>query len=149
MSRHRCPALLIASTVAMGLPGAALACRVETRPVAFGMLWDLPRRGAEAQGLVLLDCAAAAAGGGLRVSMGPGQDAADASRRRLLGAAGSLAYNLYTDAAHRQLWGDGLGATVAPIAPADGLLTVYGYIPPQLSPAPGAYGDVVEVTIDW
>ncbi|ROH93645.1 SCPU domain-containing protein [Stagnimonas aquatica] len=149
MPRIRSVLLLAAATGVLGLPRPVLACRVEARPVAFGMLWDLPRRGAEAQGLVLLDCAAAAAGGGLRVSLGPGQGAAEAGQRRLQGPAGGLPYNLYTDPAHRQLWGDGLGATVAPIAPANGLLTVYGYIPPQLSPAPGTYSDAVEVTIDW
>lgn len=133
--------------LALMFPVVAQAdCRVEARPVAFGMLWDLPRNGANAEGLVLLNCAAAPS---LRVSMGPGLGAAQASSRRLLNGAASLSYNLYTDAAHTQLWGDGLGGTVAPIAAANSMLTVYGRIPAMRPPAAGSYSDQVEVTIDW
>lgn len=121
-------------------------CRVEARPVAFGMLWDLQRSGANAEGLVLVDCAGAI---NLRVSMGPGLNAVQASGRRLLNGAMPLPYNLYTDAAHSQLWGDGSAGTVAPFTPAQAMLTVYARIPATQPPAAGAYTDAVEVTVDW
>lgn len=139
---------LLALALLLPLPLAAQpACRVEARPLAFGMLWDLSSRGADAESLVLLDCAAAIAG--LRVSLGPGLNAVQASDRKLRNGATSLPYQLYTDAARSQLWGDGSGGSSAAMAPGNAMLTVYARIPPVPTPPPGSYSDAVEVTVDW
>lgn len=138
---------LLAVALLLPLPLAAQpACRIDARPLAFGMLWDLSRRGADAESLVLLDCATA---GGLRVSLGPGLNSLQASDRKLRNGASSLPYQLYTDAARSQLWGDGNGGSGVAMAPGNALLTVYARIPPVPTPPPGSYSDAVEVTVDW
>lgn len=140
--------LLARALLLLPLPLAAQAvCRVDARPLAFGMLWDLSSHGADADSLVLLDCAAAT--GGLRVSLGPGLNAVQASGRALRNGATSLPYNLYTDAARSQLWGDGTGGSSAAMAPGNAMLTVYARIPPVPTPRPGSYSDAVEVIVDW
>jgi len=139
--------LALALALLLPLPLAAQAtCRVDARPLAFGMLWDLSSRGADAESLVLLDCATA---GGLRVSLGPGLNAVQASDRKLRNGASSLPYQLYTDAARSQRWGDGTGGSSAAMAPGNAMLTVYARIPPTPSPPAGSFSDAVEVTVDW
>lgn len=141
-------ACLLAAVLGLGAAGArAEDCRIEARPVEFGTLWNLEREGARAEGLILVDCPVAA--GGARVSLGSGLNSARPDRRELAADTASLRYNLYVDAARRQVWGDGRGGTGIAVVPARGLLTVYADIAPGQRAVPGHYADTVEITIDW
>jgi len=74
-------------------------------------------------------------------------------RRMILsGGAYLLDYNLYRDSARTQIWGDGTNTTYVLSALGTGLkqsLLVYGRMPGSQRVAPGSYGDVITVTIEW
>jgi len=73
------------------------------------------------------------------------------NRHMSAGGADAIAYQLYRDAGRTQVWGvtvatdtvsgTGNGSDIA--------ATVYGRIPPQASVTPGAYTDVVTITVSW
>ena len=75
--------------------------------------------------------------------------------RRMSSGANQLEYNLFKDAAHTNIWGDGtFGKTplvkiIGNRFVAVGNHRVYGRIPPLLDPAAGAYNDIVDVTIEF
>lgn len=76
-------------------------------------------------------------------------------RRMLRAGGGSLAYNLYLDAARTSIWGDGAGGVTArygPIMPADGVTVVvpiFGRIPAAQDVAVGVYTDTITATINF
>ena len=65
----------------------------------------------------------------------------------------TMDYNLFTDAAHLTIWGDGTPGTilVAGIAPnnTNVIHTVYGRIPGNQNLFAGAYTDTITVTITY
>lgn len=90
------------------------------------------------------------------LSSGPGSYAS----RSLAGTAPlasgySLAYNLYTDAQHTSIWGDGTGGSVTQSRSSSGnsdnfTFTVYGYVPGGQNVAPGSYGPAqITVTVSF
>jgi spore coat protein U-like protein len=67
----------------------------------------------------------------------------------------TLSYNLYLDAAHSMIWGDGTGGSQTGTLTINGLgnvtanATIYALIPSQ-DPAPGAgYTDSITVTVNY
>ncbi|MFI5394787.1 MAG: spore coat U domain-containing protein [Candidatus Binatia bacterium] len=65
-----------------------------------------------------------------------------------------LGYNLYVDAAHTIIWGDGTSGTqfYGPLRPPNGVpvtLNVYGRITPQQDVGVGTYGDAITVTMTY
>lgn len=86
------------------------SCSVSTTPVVFGNINPLSASATDSTGSVKVDC------GGtvgllipLRVDLGTG--GGSYTSRRMSSGARTLAYNLYTDAARSQVWGDGSGGT--------------------------------------
>jgi spore coat protein U-like protein len=74
--------------------------------------------------------------------------------RTLKQGTNALNYNLYTDAALTQIWGDGTGgtATYTKANPANGVdvnVTIYGRVPPLQDARVGAYTDSVVATINF
>ncbi|KVA62274.1 hypothetical protein WI61_03410 [Burkholderia cepacia] len=68
------------------------------------------------------------------------------------GGGGTIGYGLYTDAAHSIGWGDGTGgsATVTGVGTGTAqVVTVYGAVPAQTTPAPGSYSDTITATISF
>ncbi|CNI94149.1 sigma-fimbriae subunit [Yersinia bercovieri] len=57
-------------------------------------------------------------------------------------------YNLYTDAAHSQIWNNTVGVSQVATGQAVTLI-VYGLIPIQSTPAVGIYTDTIQVTVNW
>jgi spore coat protein U-like protein len=86
----------------------------------------------------------------VRLNAGSGAGATIANRRMTLGAA-TVTYSLYRDAAHALVWGvtDGTDTVAGTGNGAVQTLDVYGQIPAQATPAPGAYTDTVTVTVAW
>ena len=75
------------------------------------------------------------------------------SPRRMQKAAATLQYNLYRDATHLLVWGNGTGGTsrFGPVVPILGLpqtLTIYGRIPAGQASPVGNYTDTVVATIN-
>jgi spore coat protein U-like protein len=65
---------------------------------------------------------------------------------------GAVNYQLYTDAAHSIIWGDGTAGTSMETGTGTGnqqVLSVYGAVPAQTTPAPGSYSDTITATITF
>lgn len=120
------------------------SCSVEADPMAFGTLaGDRPH--ASAQAAVRLACTP---GTPYAVTMDGGQNGG----RRMAEQQGAafLSYEIFQDAAGSRRWGDGAAEGVGGVAPANGAvsLTAHGRILSR-SAAPGRYGDVVTVTVQF
>ncbi|NEI52420.1 fimbrial major subunit CsuA/B family protein [Rhizobium leguminosarum] len=85
---------------------------------------------------------------GLNAGAGGG---ATTAVRRMTGPAGTIGYSLYRDSARTQPWGVTIGTnTVAGTGNGDVQnLTVYGRVPPQVTPAAGVYADTVAITVTY
>jgi spore coat protein U-like protein len=68
-----------------------------------------------------------------------------------------LRYNLFSDSAATQIWGDGTGGST-PVklvfnyqqsTTVTQRLTVFAVLPPQTPPAPGVYTDLIVVTVSF
>lgn len=81
---------------------------------------------------------------------GGGSGATTASRKMTSGGV-TVSYALYRDSSRTQTWGDVQGTdTVAGTGNGSSqTLTVYGRVPVQATPAPGAYSDTVNVTVTY
>jgi spore coat protein U-like protein len=74
--------------------------------------------------------------------------------RRMIGPSGPLTYNLYTNAAHTVIWGDGTAGTSAYSLPSppDGsgvTVTIYGEISARQNIHEGFYADTITVTMNF
>jgi len=71
--------------------------------------------------------------------------------RLLRSGTATLPYNLYRDAGHAQIWGDGTGGSFTVTAPAGRrlVLVVYGRIPAGRVARPGSYADTVVATFNF
>ena len=71
--------------------------------------------------------------------------------RKMTSGGNTINYSLYTDASRTTVWGNTVGTdTVA--ATGNGAAqnyTVYGRVPSQTTPAPGAYADTITVTVTY
>lgn len=138
--------LRLGLATALGLlaPGA-LACTVTTAGISFGAYDPFSAAPLDAAGTLTVDCASAFT---LTLSPGTGSYAS----RTLGSSAHILNYNLYTDSAHTQVWGDGSSGTSS--VGGSGSATavdypVYGRIPAHQNVGAGSYGDSIVVTISF
>jgi spore coat protein U-like protein len=85
------------------------------------------------------------------LNAGNGAGATVAARKMTGPAAATVTYSAYRDAARTLVWGQTIGTdTVA--ATGDGSnqpVTVFGRVPPQTTPAAGAYSDILTVTVTF
>ncbi|WP_038801929.1 spore coat protein U domain-containing protein [Burkholderia oklahomensis] len=68
------------------------------------------------------------------------------------GGTDTVGYQLYLDAAHSTIWGDGTAGTSTATGTGSGVsqsLTVYGQVPVQTTPVPGTYNDTITATITF
>lgn len=73
------------------------------------------------------------------------------SERLLLNGSHSLSYNIYTDAAHSLIWGDGSGGSVTQSGNTGTSAehTAYGRIPPRQNVYSGPYVDSIVITLEY
>jgi len=87
------------------------------------------------------------------VSIGASPASGGFSPRRMRGPFDLLDYNIYTEARHANVWGDGTNSTnmVSVRVPRNNpaTLKIYGRIPPQQNVSAGSYADTLVVTITW
>lgn len=147
-------ALLVAALLAPASAGAA--CNVSATGVAFGIYNPASATPAAATGAVTLTCGLLSGlGVASQFALGVG-GGGSYSARRMASGGGTLQYQLYLDAARTQIWGDGSGGTsvnsdLSLVAVLGGSVSfqVYGLIPARQSVAPGAYVDVIVVTVTY
>lgn len=150
-----------ALAVISGLPAAAAmtsatmtvsatveqSCNLDVRPLRFEALRsDAPY--AEADSSLAVACTPNTP---FVVTLDDGQHRADGRRRLANSAGGSfLAYDLYSDAARTRRWGAGQAESVSGQVAGGKTVTlpIYGRIE-AASATPGAYSDVVTVTVSF
>lgn len=124
-------------------------CNIGATGLSFGTAGVLGA-GIDALGSLSVICTN---GDAWRISLnggGSGNVAARSMQRQ--GGGGSVGYQLYTDATHSVPWGDGSAGTSRVTNTGSGLsqiVTVYGRVPPQSTPAPGSYSDTITATIEF
>ncbi len=132
------------------------ACLVVTLPVAFGIYDPTSGTPTDATGSVTVTCTF---GTTYTIALDDGANpgmAGDVNTRRMLANASDyLPYNLYLDAGHATVWGDGISGSLNPTTgsfTATGLpqaYSVYGRIPINQYVAGGAYLDTVVATVTY
>lgn len=122
-------------------------CIITTQDVDFGTAGILDSA-LSARGALNVRCTNANA---YRISLSAGGSGNVAARRMLRSnGAGSINYQLYSDASHGAIWGDGGSGTSMVTGTGTGnnqILNVYGLVPAQQTPAPGNYTDTITATV--
>ncbi|HTD13115.1 MAG TPA: spore coat U domain-containing protein [Steroidobacteraceae bacterium] len=154
-ARRACGCLALAALGAFLCPAAhavAVACSVSASAVAFGTYTPLTI--AASTGTITITCLSVVGPSPATITLSPGASSTFTARTMSSGG-NTLSYNLYLDAAHTQVWGDGTGVSMADnlnltqglVAPTT-TATVFGLVPSQ-DPAPGAYTDTITVTVSY
>lgn len=150
------------AVVAVGLLVSAIAevagaatCTVAATNVAFGAYNRLSPTPLDAAGNIQVTCSGLA---GLlinyQIQLSPG-GSGSYSPRAMVSGPGSLAYNLYTNAARTSIWGNGSGGTVTVndgvllqlLSPIVRNYPLYGRVPASQNVPAGAYSDTITVTV--
>lgn len=86
----------------------------------------------------------------ISLSAGGGTGATTAARK-MTGGSETVTYSLYSNAGHTTVWGSNTGVdTVAGTGTGAAVNhIIYGLVPAQTTPAPGAYTDTINVTITY
>lgn len=86
------------------------------------------------------------------IGLSKGADSgATVAARKMSDGTNTITYSLYTDAARSTVWGNTASVDVVS-ATGNGSAqsyTVYGRVPPQTTPPPGAYSDTITVTVTY
>jgi spore coat protein U-like protein len=146
------PAFAATTSTTLNVDATVTAnCSVSSSALSFGNVNPLSGSDVDAAGGISVTCTSgtdweATAG----VGSGSGASFAD---RRMTSGANLLSYNIYTDAARANVWGDGTGGTATIADTGTGAVqnvTVYGRVPSgQTSVPPGGYADTVAVTVTY
>ena len=92
-------------------------------------------------------------GDAYRIALNGGTNGTVAARQMTrTGGRGTVNYQLYVDVGLTTAWGDGTAGTTQATGTGTGnsqALTVYGVVPAQNTPAPGAYTDTITATISF
>lgn len=126
----------------------AANCLISVQNINFGTHGVLSAN-VDATGSVTATCTP---GTPYTISLNGGTANAAPTARKMAKGAATVTYGLYKDANRSQPWGDvnTPGSTVAGTGTGTGqLLTVYGRVLPQTTPAPGLYTDTVVVTLTY
>lgn len=85
------------------------------------------------------------------VGLGIGTGGGTVASRRMINGANFVTYTLYRDAGRTQVWGSTIGTdTVTGTGnAANQAITIYGRVPTQTVPPPGAYTDAITVTVTY
>lgn len=135
---------------------AAVSCGVSTTGVAFGSYDPILGQNRDTSGTISVSCtgnSGDAVSYSLLLSAGDGTF----SSRAMAGSAVPLQYNLYTDIARSQVWGDGTGGTIVisdsysiSTSPTVRNYTVYGRIPAgETGITAAAYNDSILITLNY
>jgi spore coat protein U-like protein len=139
---------------------AAVICRVRATPVQFGIYSPLSASPRLSTGTVMTRCRlqfGPPAQVTIMSSFGPGSSGTYLGRTLRLGG-NSLLYNLYLDAAHTLIAGNGTGGSSTGSATLNLTVfnsrgtwreTLYGSMPASQDVAPGTYTDTIVVTINY
>ena len=125
----------------------AVGCSISSSAFAFGTYNPLAVGPTDSIGTITYECTAGVL---IRVDLSQGSSG-NFTARTMSGPAGTLAYNLYLDAARLLVWGDGTGGSQSYTELATALVQrsvlVHGRIPASQDVTVGSYTDTVTATI--
>jgi spore coat protein U-like protein len=140
-------------------PALALlqSCTVSATPLSFGPYSPSSSTALSGTGTINVSCTVTLVGllesWTIQLSTG---NSGTYSSRQMSTAGQSLVYNLYTTAAHSQVWGNGTAGTgtvtdsqLLAIGTSQYPYTVYGLVNTFQDLAPGTYTDVITVTLNY
>jgi len=143
---------LAAALVGLVLLAPAVAgaqCTVTATPIAFGTYLPFAATPTDNTGNVTSACAF----NGYTIALNAGiNGGGNFANRRMASAGAFLLYQLYSDAAHATVWGDGTGGTSTVAAPClfcRRTHTVFGRITARQAARPGTYSDTILVTVTF
>jgi spore coat protein U-like protein len=144
--------VLVCMSGLMVVSGAeAASCQVSAAVVSFGSFNPLTLSYVDSTGSITLNCTDVA-GYSIALSAGNGTY----SQRSMVSGSHALDYNLYRDAAHQQVWGDGSSGdnyalTAAnPVNGQNYVYTVYGRLLIMSSGAHvGTYTDTIGIIVNY
>ncbi|HEV2303422.1 MAG TPA: spore coat U domain-containing protein [Stellaceae bacterium] len=148
--------LLALAALVVFLPAAAQAarCTVTATGIAFGIYVPFSSTAGTSAGTISVQCMGL--NGIYTIALNAGiNGGGNFSNRRMSNGVSYLGYQIYTDAAHTIVWGDGSGGTVTVSATCtpgicSNSYTTYGRIPgTQITATPGSYSDVTTVTVTY
>ncbi len=130
--------------------GGLLSCTISASAVSFGTYNPLTPTPLDITGTLTYQCDFVVLPS---ISLTTGSSSTYAARIMLSGTD-TLSYNLYQDAVHLLVWGDGTGGTLTYTALVSVLnvpvpVTVYARVPAQQNAPAGAYADTIVVTIHF
>lgn len=144
-------ALLVPDPAAAQSTPPDAGCRIRSHGVNFGLYSALDPGPSTSLGRIELVCDPAAAGS-VRVTLSAGRSARPLDRAMTRGDA-ALHYNLFADAAHNRVLGDGSNGTVEPVpqsrSPTRATYPVYGLIWPRQAVPAGEYADTVRIEVEF
>lgn len=134
---------ILSSSCLLVTMSAHAACQVDTKPVTFGVV-DVASRN-DSNGEIVLNCSM-----GTSFAIGLSSNGSPNERSMAGPNGGRLAYDLFTDRTRATRWGDGGGGSEV-AGSSDGesasRFTIYGRVPSQNPVPPGAYSDVLTVSV--
>jgi spore coat protein U-like protein len=127
-------------------------CIIETRPVAFGAYDVLSYFALSAQGQVVYTCTSGITGAPRNIRIELSTGGAGTYRRRMASGVEHLDYNLYLDASHHSIWGNGANGTdyyFASFPPANTpiVVPIYAQLPARQDVKVGFYSDALYARI--
>lgn len=150
---------LVALLILTPAVGQAASCTASATGIAFGTYVPSSTSPTNATGTVTISCSSVMGGGGVSytIALNAGLNSGGSfSNRRMSSGSSYLSYQLYTDATYSQVWGNGTGGTSTVSGTCSGSMgscssskTVYGRIPALQAPSPGAYTDIITVTVTY
>jgi spore coat protein U-like protein len=148
--QSRCRARLVAGAVLLAgmcvlgvAPARAASCTLDLQGVVFGTYDTLSNQALNGAGSITVTCDVFAS---YSLALSPGNGTLLA--RELQSGANTIFYNLYTDALHDIIWGDGTGGTA--LVNGSGtydIYPIYGHVPAGQNVPAGAYSDTVTITL--
>jgi spore coat protein U-like protein len=130
--------------------GAQISCTITAVGVSFGTYNVFSASPLDSTGSVSYVCVGNNPGDRITIDLSRG--GASTFARRMLKGAEPLSYNLYLDAGHATVWGDGTtgSSRYGPVQPlSSDTRTIFGRIPAGQDASAGAYSDTVIVTINF
>jgi spore coat protein U-like protein len=133
------------------------SCSVSATALAFGSYDPSSATARDSTGTITVTCTATllgiSASWDILLSTG---SSGSFTPRRLFNGGNSMQYNLYTNAARTQVWGDGTGGTanvsdsqLVAVGTTPYSYTTYGRIPALQNLGPGTYTDTITVTLNY
>lgn len=133
--------------IALGMPALAQPCSLNATNMAFGAINPLNSVDYDSTASIDVTCPDPTS---YTLSLSTGSGSYD--QRQMVSGSETLHYNLYTDAARNEVWGDGSGVSVTVNGETDSSgnsHTVYGHSPHQPLAVPGNYSDSITVTVTY